>query len=191
MASLNKQQKRAKRAKAKAKQIRMVGRKSNMDQDPDDFGEPIPEYTLAMFSKMRDAEAISRSEMLLGSADGNLAFIIIDHPELLDMENADDEGMAATHLAADMLIDYRMWADGMDRETAQAWLSEPQFITDFGDALDIYGKSLEAAGRKEPSNHAFRQQKRPLVITDSGRFFCGAMNPKLGKFTRQPFGISR
>jgi hypothetical protein len=147
MASLNKQQKRAKRAKAKAKQIRMVGRKSNMDQDPDDFGEPIPEYTLAMFSKMHDAEAISRSEMLSVLLT-NLAFIIIDHPELLDMENADDEGMAATHLAADMLIDYRMWADGMDRETAQAWLSEPQFITDFGDALDIYGRSQEAAEEK-------------------------------------------
>jgi hypothetical protein len=147
MASLNKQQKRAKRAKAKAKQIRMVGRKSNMDQDPDDFGEPIPEYTLAMFSKMRDAEAISRSEMLSVLLT-NLAFIIIDHPEMLDMENADDEGMAATHLAADMLIDYRMWADGMDRETAQAWLSEPQFITDFGDALDIYSQSLEAAEEK-------------------------------------------
>jgi hypothetical protein len=147
MASLNKQQKRAKRAKAKAKQIRMVGRKSNMDQDPDDFGEPIPEYTLAMFSKMRDAEAISRSEMLSVLLT-NLAFIIIDHPELLDMENAADDGMAATHLAADMLIDYRMWADGMDRETAQAWLSEPQFITDFGDALDIYSQSLEAAEEK-------------------------------------------
>jgi hypothetical protein len=59
------------------------------------------------------------------------------------MENADNEGMAATHLAADMLIDYRMWADGMDIEAAQAWLSEPQFITDFGVALDTYGKSLE------------------------------------------------
>ena len=34
MASLNKQQKRAKRAKAKAKQIRMVGRKP-LDQDED------------------------------------------------------------------------------------------------------------------------------------------------------------
>jgi hypothetical protein len=147
MASLNKQQKRAKRAKAKAKQIRMVGRKSIVDQDLPDFGEPIPEYTLAMFSKMRDAEAVSRSEML-SVLLMNLAFIIIDHPELLDMENADDEGMAATHLAADMLIDYRMWADGMDRETAQAWLSEPQFITDFGDALDAYTQSLDAPEEK-------------------------------------------
>ncbi len=151
MASLNKQHKRAKRAKAKAKQIRMVGRKP-LEQD-DDLGhlaEPIPEYTLAMFSKMRDAEAVSRNEMLL-TLLRELAFIIVDHPDLLDMENAENEGMAATHLAADMLIDYRMWADGMDIETAQAWLTEPQFITDFGIALDTYGKSLDTAEAKDES----------------------------------------
>ncbi|GGK23181.1 hypothetical protein SAMN04490189_2109 [Pseudomonas koreensis] len=148
MASLNKQQKRAKRAKAKAKHIRMVGRKP-LEQDADlgHLAEPIPEYTLAMFSKMRDAEAVSRNEMLL-TLLRELAFIIVDHPELLDMENAENEGMAATHLAADMLIDYRMWADGMDIETAQAWLSEPQFITDFGVALDAYGKSVNTEEEK-------------------------------------------
>ena len=84
MASLNKQQKRAKRAKAKAKHIRMVGRKP-LEQD-DDLGhlaEPIPEYTLAMFSKMRDAEAVSRNEMLL-TLLRELAFIIVDHPAALD-----------------------------------------------------------------------------------------------------------
>ncbi|WP_192563161.1 hypothetical protein [Pseudomonas gozinkensis] len=148
MASLNKQQKRAKRAKAKAKQIRMVGRKPlAQDDDLGHLAEPIPEYTLAMFSKMRDAEAVSRNEMLL-TLLRELAFIIVDHPELLDMENAENEGMAATHLAADMLIDYRMWADGMDRETAQAWLSEPEFISDFGIALDTYGQSLDAPDEK-------------------------------------------
>ncbi|HJR33245.1 MAG TPA: hypothetical protein VJ889_31355, partial [Pseudomonas sp.] len=147
--SLNKQQKRAKRAKAKAKQINIHGRKPAA-LDDDELGhlaEPIPEYTLAMFSKMRDAEAVSRSEMLSVLLT-NLAFIIVDHPELLDMENADDEGMAATHLAADMLIDYRMWADGMDRDAAQAWLSEPQFITDFGTALDAYRESQETPEEK-------------------------------------------
>ncbi|WP_077044204.1 hypothetical protein [Pseudomonas sp. KK4] len=148
MASLNKQQKRAKRAKAKAKQIRMVGRKpAALDDDLDHLAEPIPDYTLAMFSKMRDAEVISNSEMLSVLLT-NLAFIIIDHPELLDMENADNEDMAATHLAADMLIDYRMWADGMDRETAQAWLMTPQFIDDFGQALDSYRQTLEAQDGK-------------------------------------------
>ena len=148
MASLNKQQKRAKRAKAKAKQINIHGRKpAALDDDLDEIGEPIPEYTLAMFSKMHDAEATSRSDMLQVLLS-NLAGIISDHPELLDMENADNEAMAATHLAADMLIDYRMWADGMDRETAQAWLTDPQFITDFGDALDSYRQALDAQEEK-------------------------------------------
>ena len=133
----------ATRAKAKAKQIRMVGRKpAELDDGLGELGEPIPEYTLAMFSKMRDAETISRNDMLL-TLLSNLAEIISDHPELLDMENADNEAMAATHLAADMLIDYRMWADGMDRDAAQAWLTDPQFITDFGDALDSYRQSLD------------------------------------------------
>ncbi|AHZ70229.1 MULTISPECIES: hypothetical protein [Pseudomonas] len=144
MASLNKQQKRAKRAKIKAKQINIHGRKpAALDDDLGEIGEPIPEYTLAMFSKMRDAEAISRNDMLLALLS-DLAGIISDHPELLDMENADNEAMAATHLAADMLIDYRMWTDGMDRDAAQAWLTDPQFITDFGDALDSYRQSLDA-----------------------------------------------
>ncbi|WP_095192335.1 hypothetical protein [Pseudomonas sp. Irchel 3A7] len=148
MASLNKQQKRAKRAKLKARQINIHGRKpAALDDDLGEIGEPIPEYTLAMFSKMRDAEAIGRSEMLAVLLT-NLAFIIIDHPELLDMENADDEGMAATHLAADMLIDYRMWTDGMDRDAAQAWLTDPQFIADFGDALDVYRQSVDAPEEK-------------------------------------------
>ena len=143
MASPNKQQKRAKRAKAKAKQINIHGRKSAaLDDDHSENGELIPEYSLALFSKMRDAEAISRNDMLL-TLLSNLAEIISDHPELLDMENADNEGMAATHLAADMLIDYRMWVDGMDREAAQAWLNDPQFISDFGNALDSYRQALD------------------------------------------------
>ncbi|VVM58089.1 hypothetical protein PS645_01110 [Pseudomonas fluorescens] len=148
MASLNKQQKRAKRAKIKAKQINIHGRKpATLDDDLGEIGEPIPEYTLAMFSKMRDAEATSRSDMLQILL-AELAVIISDQPKLLDMENADNEAMAATHLAADMLIDYRMWADGMDREAAQAWLTDPQFITDFGTALDSYRQTLDAQEAK-------------------------------------------
>ncbi|RON10854.1 hypothetical protein BK659_04900 [Pseudomonas brassicacearum] len=148
MASLNKQQKRAKRAKIKARQINIHGRKpAALDDDLGEIGEPIPEYTLAMFSKMRDAQAISRNDMLL-TLLSNLSEIINDHPELLDMENAENEAMAATHLAADMLIDYRMWTDGVDRETAQLWLTEPQFITDFGIALDSYRESLEVPEAK-------------------------------------------
>lgn len=51
--------------------------------------------------------------------------------------------MAATNLAADMLVDYRMWVDDMDRETAQRWLSTPEFIKDFSEALDRYRQTQE------------------------------------------------
>ena len=144
MASPNKQQKRAKRAKAKAKQIRMVGRKPlALDDETGHLDAPIPEYTLAMFSKMHAAEAISRNDMLL-TLLSNLSEIINEHPDLLDMENAENEAMAATHLAADMLIDYRMWLDNLDRESAQRWLEDPQVIADISTALDTYRQALEA-----------------------------------------------
>ncbi len=143
MASLNKQQKRAKRAKAKAKQLRMGTRKPlGLNDDPADISEHIPKDILEMFYLMKDAEETNRVEMLVGMLH-SLSKIIENQPELLDMENAENEAMAATHLAADMLIDYRMWADGIDREQAQRWLEDPEVIADFGTALDSYKKALD------------------------------------------------
>ncbi len=143
MASLNKQQKRAKRAKDKAKQIRMTGRKSiPMYGDPTHTTAQPPVYVLELFAKLREAEAISRSEML-DTLLASLSEMIIERPGLLDLKNAENESMAATNLAADMLVDYRMWVDEMDRETAQRWLSTPEFINDFSEALDRYRQSME------------------------------------------------
>ncbi|WP_434704638.1 hypothetical protein J3P85_01330 [Pseudomonas sp. Z1-12] len=143
MASLNKQQKRAKRAKDKAKQIRMTGRKSiPMYGDPAHATAQPPAYVLELFAKLRDAEAISRSEML-DTLLANVSEMIIERPGLLDLKNAENESMAATNLAADMLVDYRMWVDEIDRETAQRWLSTPEFIKDFSEALDRYRQTLE------------------------------------------------
>ncbi|SDB27018.1 hypothetical protein SAMN03159382_02181 [Pseudomonas sp. NFACC23-1] len=142
MASLNKQQKRAKRAKDKAKQIRMSGRKSiPMYGDPAHATAQPPVYVLELFAKLREAEAISRSEML-DTLLASLSVMISERP-LLDLKNAENESMAATNLAADMLVDYRMWVDDMDRETAQRWLSTPEFIQDFSEALDRYRQSME------------------------------------------------
>jgi len=143
MASLNKQQKRAKRAKDKAKQIRMSGRKSiPMYGDPAHANAQPPVYVLELFAKLREAEAISRSGML-DTLLASLSVMIIERPGLLDLKNAENESMAATNLAADMLVDYRMWVDDMDRETAQRWLSTPEFIQDFSEALDRYRQSME------------------------------------------------
>jgi hypothetical protein len=134
MASLNKQQKRAKRAKDKAKQIRMTGRKSiPMYGDPAHATAQPPVYVLELFAKLREAEAISRSEML-DTLLANVSEMIIERPGLLDLKNAENESMAATNLAADM-----------DRETAQRWLSTPEFIKDFSEALDRYRQSMETS----------------------------------------------
>jgi hypothetical protein len=155
MASLNKQQKRAKRAKAKAKQIRISGRPSlagiNDPAETDELfdenelleGEDrIADNILSMFGRMQEEEENGRVNMLV-SMLVSLSTIISDEPDLLDMENAEDEAMAATHLAADMLIDYRMWADGIDREAAQRWLEDPEVIKDFGTALDSYRQAID------------------------------------------------
>lgn len=143
MASLNKQQKRAKRAKDKAKQIRMSGRKAiPMYGDPAYATAQPPVYVLELFAKLREAEAIGRSE-LLDTLLSSLSVMIAERPGLLDLKNAENESMAATNLAADMLVDYRMWVDDMDRETARRWLSTPEFIQDFSEALDRYRQSME------------------------------------------------
>lgn len=145
MASLNKQQKRAKRAKTKAKQLRMGIRKPTaMYDEPTGLDEEIiPADILEMFLFMKDAEETTNRVDMLVRMLMSLSKIIDKQPELLDMENAENEAMASTHLAADMLIDYRMWADGTDHEQAQLWLQDPQVIADFGTALDSYKKMLD------------------------------------------------
>ena len=80
---------------------------------------------------------------MLDTLLANVSEMIIERPGLLDLKNAENESMAATNLAADMLVDYRMWVDGMDREAAQRWLSTPEFIKDFSEALDRYRQSME------------------------------------------------
>jgi hypothetical protein len=112
------------------------------------YGDPAhataqpPVYVQELFVKLRDAEAVSRSEML-DTLLANVSEMIIERPGLLDLKNAENESMAATNLAADMLVDYRMWVDDMDREAAQRWLSTPEFIKDFSEALDRYRQSME------------------------------------------------
>ena len=155
MPSLNKQQKRAKRAKAKAKQNRISGRTAptmlddssvtNGLLDADKLfeeGEGIPEDILTMFCVMKVEEETSRVHMMVNLLV-SLSTMIKDEPDLLDLENAENEAMAATNLAAQMLIEYRMWADGIDLEAAQRWLDDPEVIKDFGTALDSYRQAIE------------------------------------------------
>ena len=125
MASPNKQQKRAQRAKTKAKQNR-TQRASATKQDAfadDDARIDLESVDLTeMFLEMRIAGEISQQA---------LCAAFLSHPLLaLVMEQEGEEGATDFILAA--LIEYRQWATDSDDEVAAlAWIESPQFQADY------------------------------------------------------------
>ncbi|EJL04909.1 MULTISPECIES: hypothetical protein [Pseudomonas] len=144
MASANKQQKRAKRAKAKAKQIRVSRTKPAattfglpeyddpyvMDALHDEFAER-PRDFLSLFYEMHDAEEESGRIDMMVRMIGLLLAMTNEQPELLHNENAENEAMAVQTLAENTLVAYRRWADDIDQEAAEHWLHSPEVQTDF------------------------------------------------------------
>lgn len=125
MASPNKQQKRAQRAKTKAKQNRtqravaskpdaFAGDDSRIDLESVDLTE--------LFVEMRAAGEISQQA---------LCAAFLSHPLLaLVLEQEGEEEATDFILAA--LIEYRQWAtDSDDEATALAWIESPQFQADY------------------------------------------------------------
>jgi len=125
MASPNKQQKRAHRAKAKAKQNRtqrvvatkpdaFAGDDSRIDLESVDLTE--------LFVAMRVAGETSQQALCV-------AFLA--HPLLaLVLEQEGEEEATDFVLAA--LIEYRQWAtDSDDEAAALAWIESPQFQEDY------------------------------------------------------------
>ncbi|WP_460132162.1 hypothetical protein [Pseudomonas sp. S1_E04] len=125
MASPNKQQKRAHRAKAKAKQNctqraiaakpdAFAGDDSRIDLESVDLTE--------LFLEMRAAGEISQQA---------LCAAFLAHPLLalvLEQEGEDN----ATDFILTALIEYRQWATDSDDETAAlAWIESPQFQADY------------------------------------------------------------
>ncbi|WP_413793633.1 MULTISPECIES: hypothetical protein [unclassified Pseudomonas] len=156
MASANKQQKRAKRAKAKAKQLRVSRTKPaavTLDlpeyDDPylrdtlqDEFAER-PRDFLSLFYEMQDAEEdTGRIDMMVRML-GLLLAMTNEQPELLDNVNAENEAMAIHNLAENTLIAYRKWADDIDQETAEHWLHSPEVQADFETARASFKEVLK------------------------------------------------
>ena len=144
MASANKQQKRAKRAKAKAKQIRVSRTKPAaatfdlpeyddpyfLDALQDEFEERPGDF-LSLFYEMQDAEEkTGRIDMMVRML-GLLIAMTDEQPELLDSQNAENEAMAVQNLVENTLIAYRSWADDIDQEAAKHWLHSPEVQADF------------------------------------------------------------
>jgi hypothetical protein len=156
MASANKQQKRAKRAKAKAKQLRVSRTKPacatfdlpNYD-DPyfpdalDDEFEALPRDFLSLFYEMQDAEEETGRVDMMVRMMGLLFAMINEQPELLDNENAENEAMAVQLLTKDTLIAYRTWADDIDQEAAEQWLHSPEVQADFETARASFKEVLK------------------------------------------------
>ncbi|MBO1537564.1 hypothetical protein [Pseudomonas sp. OA65] len=156
MASANKQQKRAKRAKAKAKQIRVSRTKPAattfdlpeyddpyfLDPLQDEFAER-PRDFLSLFYEMQDAEEeAGRIDMMVRMMALLLA-MTSEQPDLLDNENAENEAMAVQILTENTLVAYRKWADDIDQEAAEDWLHSPEVQADFVTAKASFKEVLK------------------------------------------------
>jgi len=122
MASANKQQKRAHRAKAKAKQNRTQRNAAPVELDPNDDRIDFESVDLTeLFKKMRDAEKIDQQALCTAFLEDPLLEIVF--------EQEGEEGAMDFILAA--LIEYRQWSTEADEAAALAWIESPQFQADY------------------------------------------------------------
>lgn len=160
MASLNKQQKRANRAKAKARQQRVArsvrpaftpddtpldidyfssGVDDELLDDEDDLFGPDEEALLTdwmhqHFEALKKAESVSQFEMLLTFFRGPLAFAASAAPDTVPL---------STSLAL-MLARYWEWADDIDPAISFERMEQPDFVNDFDRAFELVAKEGEA-----------------------------------------------
>ena len=122
MASANKQQKRATRAKAKAKQNRTQRAAAPVELDPNDDCIDFESVDLTeLFKEMIDAAKISQQAMCQ---------VFLEHPLLaLVLEQEGEE--TATDFIIAALIEYRQWSTETDEAGALAWIESPAFQADY------------------------------------------------------------
>ena len=122
MASANKQQKRATRAKNKAKQNRTQRATAPVELDPNDDRIDFDSVDLTdLFKEMIDAEKISQQAMCTA---------FLEHPLLaLVLQQEGEE--TATDFIIGALIEYRQWSKEVDEADALAWIESPAFQVDY------------------------------------------------------------
>ncbi|KRW62413.1 hypothetical protein [Pseudomonas sp. TTU2014-080ASC] len=122
MASVSKQQKRAQRAKTKARENRVKRQAPAPDLDPNDDRIDLEAVDLTeLFIAMRDAGKNSQQALCLA---------FLNHPLLeIVFEQEGEEGATDFILAA--LIEYHQWAEGSDEAAALAWIESEQFRQDY------------------------------------------------------------
>jgi hypothetical protein len=164
MASPDKQQKRAKRAKVKAKQNRMgkAGQSAvhpvlanpfvnepfddvEIDLNTFDFKDIVengfdPAHFDDLFEAMKTAEAISQLAMCV---------VFLQYPvlELVIAEEPEDD---ATDFMMGLLITYRAIEHGEEEDTAIEWIGSAAFQADYNQASQILEKKNARTARPAP-----------------------------------------
>ena len=138
MASANKQNKRATRAKAKAKQNRTQRAAAPVELDPNDDRIDFESVDLTdLFKEMIDAEKISQQAMCAA---------FLEHPLLaLVLEQEGEE--TATDFIIAALIEYRQWSTEADEANALAWIESPAFQIDYVAASE----AIAAQNQQKPN----------------------------------------
>ncbi|KAA0974237.1 MULTISPECIES: hypothetical protein [Pseudomonas] len=138
MASANKQNKRATRAKAKAKQNRTQRAAAPVELDPNDDRIDFESVDLTeLFKEMIDAQKISQQAMCAA---------FLEHPLLaLVLEQEGEE--TATDFIIAALIEYRQWSTEADEASALAWIESPAFQIDYVAASE----AIAAQNQQKPN----------------------------------------
>jgi hypothetical protein len=138
MASANKQQKRASRAKAKAKQNRTQRAAAPVELDPNDDRIDFESVDLTeLFKEMIDAQKISQQAMCAA---------FLEHPLLaLVLEQEGEE--TATDFIIAALIEYRQWSAEADEASALAWIESAEFQADYVAASEV----IAAQSQQKPN----------------------------------------
>ena len=161
MASPDKQQKRAKRAKLKARQNRVGKATKNalhpvfesalvehpfddveIDLSTFDFKDIVengfdPGDYDDLFQTMKKAEAISQLAMCLA---------FLQYP-VLELVISEEEEEPATDFLMSLLIMYRAIMHDEDEEAAVEWMGSPAFQADYNKASELLMQRNEQAGR--------------------------------------------
>lgn len=157
MSSSDRQQKRAKRAKAKAKQQR-IQRNTGSSRTADAYTDQYPPQVLEHFHELQLAEAISLEEMLVEFLQGPLAALAF---ELDNGEEGDAQrvGQRLMHL----LSMYWDWSEELDEQATLERLNSAQFDTAMRNA-STFVKELEQAQLEIVEEH-FQAVKKAEAIS--------------------------
>ncbi|WNF56070.1 hypothetical protein [Pseudomonas sp. SG20052] len=137
MASLTQQQKRAKRAKVKAKQQR-VARSAHLSVLPHSLPERLGsiDWFEELFAHLLEAENQSRKELFVALFISLADLISLNHDLESERNEANDSSEAMAMLSRCFVVDYRKWAHGATETETLEWLIRPDVIEDFSQAKD-------------------------------------------------------